>query len=168
MCARARGRRRGGGPRRRGRGTFAGRRARAGGRRRRGERSHRLNVVSVHSQASVENHVIPWKYTRTFFTLLLPNQCACVPLGKVMLSGAKPLSFAYCRYVGVVATFRYRSWARLRFPSWVRNMANMTSLNHVLEPFAPLKGDVMARPDAEPTAGCQQVGGLANWRTYQL
>jgi hypothetical protein len=40
-----------------------------------------------------------------FFALLLPNQCACVPLGSVMLSGAKPLSLANWRYAGVVVPF---------------------------------------------------------------
>lgn len=108
---------------------------------------------------------IPWKYTMTFFTLLLPNQCACAPLGNVMLSGVKPLSFANWWYMGVVAPFMYRSCARSRLPSWVRNMANMTSLKYVLEPLDPLKGEVTRRPDAEPTATASVYAHAEDQRT---
>jgi hypothetical protein len=90
----------------------------------------------------------------TFFALLLPNQCACAPLGSVMLAGVKPLSFANLRYIGVVVPFMYRSWARSRLPNWVRNMANMTSLKYVFEPLSPLNGEVTRRPEAEPTIDC--------------
>ena len=35
---------------------------------------------------------IPWKYSMTFCAVLLPIQCACVPLASVTLSGVMLLS----------------------------------------------------------------------------
>ena len=71
-----------------------------------------------------------------------------------MLSGTNLYFSACCMYVGVDdAPVVYRSRARSRFPRLVRNMASMTSLKYVLDPFSPLNGDVTERWRAEPTVG---------------